>query len=152
MINLNLPLYNFKFRFDKNRQYIFDEVRKKYVVNTPEEWVRQNFLKYLVTEKSYPQSLISLEYEIKVNRLSKRCDAVIFNRKGISKMIIEFKAPDIIINQHSFDQIVRYNTKLMVPFLLVSNGLKHFCCKIDYEKNDYSYIKEIPTFDVLCDH
>ncbi len=150
MQRLNLPLYEFKFRFKQNKHYLFDEVRKKYVLNTPEEWVRQNFIKYLVVEKKYPISLISIEYEIKINHLSKRCDAIIFDKTGDIKMILEFKAPTISINQHSFDQIVRYNTKLMAPFLIVSNGLKHYCCNINYEMNDYKYIKEIPSYEVLC--
>jgi hypothetical protein len=149
MQTLNLPSYDFSFRISGEKQYIFDEVRKKYVINTPEEWVRQNFIRYLVSEKGYPQTLISIEHKISLNRMQKRCDAVVFSKKGIPVMILEFKAPDVPVSQHVFDQIVRYNLALNVNFLLVTNGMKHFCCKINFQKKDYYYLSEIPGYDDL---
>lgn len=147
MVLLNLPDYQFKIEKDKN--LIFDEIRKKYVKLTPEEWVRQNFLKYLILEKNYPQSLISVEHEIQLNSLSKRCDAVVFSRKGFPEMILEFKSPSIILSQTTFDQIFRYNLVLKVQYLIVSNGLKHFMCKINFQEKNYSFIKEILDYEDL---
>ena len=149
MERLNLPTYSFNIKLIEQRKYIFDFIRKKFVILTPEEWVRQNFLKYLVDEKKYPASLIAVEMEFKLNNLSKRSDAVIYNKKGLPFLIIEFKAPDIKINQKVFDQIARYNMKLNVDFLIVSNGLDHYCCKIDYEKQDYFFLKEVPEFNKI---
>jgi len=146
MKTLNLPSYDFSFRITGEKQYIFDEVRKKYVMNTPEEWVRQNFIRYLVLEKGYPQTMISIEHEISLNRLLKRCDAVVFSKKGQPLMILEFKAADVPVRQDVFDQIVRYNLVLKVNFLLITNGMKHFCCKINFQKKDYIYLSEIPGY------
>ncbi len=151
MKTLNLPEYDFNLRRSGEKQYIFDEIRRKYVLNTPEEWVRQHFIRYLVSEKGYPQSLISIEHEISLNRLTKRCDAVVFSRKGEPLMILEFKAPDIPVSQHVFDQIVRYNQVLRVNFLLITNGLKHFCCRIDFQHKDHVFLDEIPDYDDLSD-
>ena len=149
MIALNLPTYSFKIKSDLQRKLIFDEFRKKYVVLTPEEWVRQNFMKFLVAEKSYPISLTAVEKKVDVNGLSQRFDAVVFNRKGQPSVIIEFKAPSVKISQEVFDQIARYNMSLKVDFLIVSNGLKHYCCKMDYEKNTYYFLKDIPDFSEI---
>jgi hypothetical protein len=144
MFSLNLPPY--EFRIDEKNRTIFDEIRKKHVKLTPEEWVRQNFLKYLILEKKYPLSLISVEYEIHLNSLSKRCDAVVFSRKGMPEMILEFKSPGIAIGQNSFDQIYRYNLVLQVKYLAISNGINHFVCKINFEDKSYSFLKEIPGY------
>ena len=146
---LNLPSYDFSFRTDDKKQYIFDDVRKKYVVNTPEEWVRQNFIRYLVSDRGYPQTLISIEHEISLNRLSKRCDAVVFSKESEPLMILEFKAPEIPVSQTAFDQIVRYNLVLKVSYLLITNGMKHFCCKVNIQKKDYIYLNEIPFYEEL---
>jgi len=151
MILLNLPSYDFIFRITGGKQYIFDEVRKKYVINTPEEWVRQNFIRYLVLEKGYPKTLISIEHKISLNRLLKRCDAVVFSKNGKPLMIIEFKAPDVPVSQDVFDQIVRYNLVLKVNFLLITNGMKHFCCKINFQKKDYIYLSGIPGYNDLTE-
>jgi len=148
---LNLPSYEFNIRIAGEKQYIFDEIRKKYVMNTPEEWVRQNFIRYLVLEKGYPHVLISIEHEISLNRLSKRCDAVVFSKKGKPAMILEFKAPDIPVSQDVFDQIVRYNLALKVNFLLITNGMKHFCCKVNFQNRDYVFLREIPCYNDLTD-
>ncbi len=149
MRTLNLPSYDFKFRVSGEKQYIFDEIRKKYVVNTPEEWVRQNFIRYLIAEKGYPETLISIEHEISLNRLSKRCDAVVFSKTGHPLMIIEFKAPDIPVCQDVLDQIVRYNLVLNVNFLLITNGMKHYCCRIDFRNKDYVFLSQIPDYNDL---
>ncbi|MDX9695595.1 MAG: type I restriction enzyme HsdR N-terminal domain-containing protein [Bacteroidales bacterium] len=146
MESLNLPTYSFNLKLIEQRKYIFDFIRKKYVILTPEEWVRQNFLKYLVEEKKYPASLIFVEMEFKLNNLSKRCDAVIFNRKGEPIVIVECKASSVKIDKLVFEQIARYNMQLKVDYLIVTNGLKHFCCKIDFENQSYAFLKEIPDY------
>ena len=147
MERLNLPTYSFNIKLIEQRKYIFDFIRKKFVILTPEEWVRQNFLRFMVEEKKYPASLIAVEMEFKLNNLSKRSDAVVYNKKGKPILIVEFKGPDIKINQKVFDQIARYNMKLNVNFLIVSNGMEHFCCQLDYENNTYVFLKEILEFD-----
>lgn len=149
MEKLNLPTYSFNIKLIEQRKYIFDFIRKKFVILTPEEWVRQNFLKYLVDEKKYPASLIAVEKEFKLNDLSKRSDAVVYNRTGKPVLIVECKATNVKIDQNVFDQIARYNMKLNVDFLVVTNGLSHFCCKIDYEKKQYMFLKEIPNYELI---
>jgi hypothetical protein len=149
MRTLNLPSYDFDFKIIGEKQYIFDVIRRKYVVNTPEEWVRQNFIRYLVAEKGYVETLMSIEHEISLNRLSKRCDAVVFSKNGKPLMILEFKSPDVPVSQEVFDQIVRYNMVLKVNFLLITNGMKHFCCKINFQNKDYVFLREIPDYDDL---
>lgn len=147
MERLNLPTYSFNIKLKEQRKYIFDFIRKKYVLLTPEEWVRQNFLKYLVDEKKYPASLIAVEKEFKLNTLSKRSDAVVYNKSGIPVLIVECKAAGVKIDQKVFDQIARYNMKLNVEFLVVTNGLNHYCCKIDFENHTYSFLKDVPEFN-----
>ena len=146
MERLNLPTYSFNIKFKEQRKYIFDLIRKKYVLLTPEEWVRQNFLKYLVEEKKYPASLIAVEKEFKLNKLSKRSDVVVYNRLGQSFLIVECKATTVKIDQKVFDQIARYNMKLNVEYLVVTNGLEHYCCKIDLENQNYYFLEDFPEF------
>jgi len=146
MERLNLPTYSFNIKFKEQRKYIFDLIRKKYVLLTPEEWVRQNFLKYLVEEKKYPASLIAVEKEFKLNKLSKRSDVVVYNRLGQPFLIVECKATTVKIDQKVFDQIARYNMKLNVEYLVVTNGLEHYCCKIDLENQNYCFLKDFPEF------
>lgn len=146
MEKLNLPTYSFNIKLIEQRKYIFDFIRKKFVILTQEEWVRQNFLKYLVEEKNFPASLIAVEKELKLNSLSKRTDAVVYDRKGNPFLIVECKATSVKIDQKVFDQIARYNMKLEVDFLVVTNGLEHYCCKLDYENQKYSFLKEIPLY------
>jgi len=146
MERLNLPTYSFNIKFKEQRKYIFDFIRKKYVLLTPEEWVRQNFLKYLVEEKKYPASLIAVEKEFKLNKLSKRSDVVVYNRLGQPFLIVECKATTVKIDQKVFDQIARYNMKLNVEYLVVTNGLEHYCCKIDLENQNYCFLKDFPEF------
>lgn len=146
MENLNLPTYSFKIKSDLQRKLIFDSIRKKYVVLTPEEWVRQNFIRYLVEEKDYPASLIAVEKKVDVNLLPQRSDIVLYNRNANPVMIVECKASKIKITQDVFNQIARYNMKLRVPFLVVTNGLKHFCCYMDYEKKSFKFLEDIPNY------
>lgn len=141
---LNLPEYNFKIKPTSGTDLIFDSIRKKYVKLTPEEWVRQNFIRYLVQEKHYPQGLIAVEASIKVNKLIRRCDAVIFDRSGNPFLIVECKAPSVAISQKTFDQVARYNLTLHVTYLVVTNGIHHFCCKMVPEENNYVFLDGIP--------
>lgn len=149
MVKLNLPEYDFRFRKSNNKTEIFDVFRMKFVVLNPEEWVRQNLLRYLHIEKNIPKGLIAVEKGLMLNKLRKRTDAVIYNKKGKPSMIVECKAPEIKIGQDTFEQIARYNMTLKVKYLLVSNGLTHFCSKIDFKNEVFIFIEEIPSFEEL---
>ncbi|WP_321345723.1 type I restriction enzyme HsdR N-terminal domain-containing protein [uncultured Draconibacterium sp.] len=146
MYKLNLPEYPFRTKAENTKTLIFDSIRKKFVVLTPEEWVRQNFIQYLIQEKNYPQNLMAVEKQVKVNQQQRRFDLLIYRRNGSPYLIAEFKAPSVKITQNAFDQVVRYNMALRVERVVVSNGMQHFACEIDYEKNSYSFLKEIPVF------
>ncbi|HCY97758.1 MAG TPA: restriction endonuclease subunit R [Polaribacter sp.] len=146
MQKLNLPNYKFKLKSNENKTLIFDNLRKKYMVLTPEEWVRQHFVQFLIEEKKYPASLIAIEKQVLVNNLKKRSDILVFNKDGNPEIIVECKAPKIKITQATFDQIARYNSKLRANFLVVTNGLSHFYCKMDFEKETYLFLKEIPDY------
>ena len=146
MLQLNLPDYNFTIKIVNDKKYIFDVNRKKYISLTPEEWVRQNFIKFLIEEKAYPSSLIAIEKQLIMNGMKKRCDAIVCNYNAVPVMIIEFKAPNIKISQETFDQAAVYNSKLNVGFFMISNGLEHYCCKIDIKNSKYIYLNEIPEF------
>ncbi len=146
MHKLNLPTYQFNIKNSENKQLIFDKIRKKYVVLTPEEWVRQNFVQYLITEKKYPISLIAVEKQLVVNNLKKRFDILIFNTDGTPNIIVECKASSVKIAQDTFDQIARYNLKLNVNYLVVTNGLTHYFCKLDLENEQYVFLENIPNY------
>jgi type I site-specific restriction-modification system R (restriction) subunit len=146
MQKLNLPEYSFRLKTTKGKDFIFDSLRKKFVRLTPEEWVRQNFVQFLLSEKNFSPSLTVVEALVKVNSNPQRADLVVFDRSGSPLLIAEFKAPEIKISQQTFDQIVRYNMQLKVRFLIVSNGLEHYCCSINYSENSYAYLPEIPVF------
>jgi len=150
MQKLNLPKYAFRIKNEDDKTLIFDVVRKKFVVLTPEEWVRQNFIEYLKKEKKYPETLMAVEKKILVNQNLRRFDLLIYTRNGQPHLIAEFKAPGVKITQETFDQVVRYNMALKVEKVVVSNGLQHFVCEIDYGKNSYSYLTEIPEFCEKC--
>lgn len=149
MLSLNLPTFAAKVKEKDGKRIIFDPVRRKYVALTPEEWVRQHFVNYLITDKGYPKELLANEVPLKLNGTSKRCDTVAYNRFLTPLMIVEYKAPHIEITSSVFDQIVRYNMVLHVRYLAVSNGISHFCCKIDYENLTYSFLEGIPEYNVL---
>jgi predicted type IV restriction endonuclease len=125
---------------------IFDEIRKKFVALTPEEWVRQHVVKYLLLEKKYPKSLINVEKLVKVNGLNKRYDIVVFQPNGEIFLLIECKAPEVAISQQTFDQIARYNLKLNAQYLMVTNGLNHYFCQMDFENEQYVFLKEAPEY------
>jgi predicted type IV restriction endonuclease len=146
MQNLNFPSYTFRFKNSENKMAIFDEIRKKFVVLTPEEWVRQHVVQYLLLEKKYPKSLINVEKLVKVNGLNKRYDIVVFQPNGEIFLLIECKAPEVPISQQTFDQIARYNLKLNAQFLMVTNGLNHYFCQMDFENEKYVFLKEAPDF------
>jgi len=149
MANLNLPSIECKTRQIRGQTEIFDIIRKKYVVLTPEEWVRQNFIHFLINQKGVPQSLIAVEYSLKVNKMVKRADIAVFGTKGQPLLIVECKASSIKINQKVFDQVARYNLTLKVKYLVVTNGLDHYVCQIDFDKNSYAFLEEIPNFDEI---
>jgi hypothetical protein len=143
---LNLPPYPFKISDKGGTLFIFDEIRKKELVLTPEEWVRQHFVQYLIKEKNYPRSLIKLEGGLKLNGNQKRSDIVIFNNKGEKILLVECKAPSVKVTQQVFDQVARYNWVHRVPFIAVSNGLQHYYCKIDFEKQRYDFIPDLDVY------
>ena len=144
MLPLNLPNFDIKVKKTAEQLFVWDETRRKYITLTPEEWVRQHFVHFLVSEKGYKQELIANEVSIKLNETTKRCDTIIYDRQLTPLMIVEYKAPTITITPKVFDQIVRYNMVLHVQYLTVSNGLRHFCCQINYETQSYRFLKEIP--------
>ena len=143
---LNLPPYPFKITNDKGQLFLFDEIRKKEVVLTPEEWVRQHFVQYLIRDKHYPRSLIKLEGGLKLNGNAKRSDIVIFNNKGEKVLLVECKAPSVKITQQVFDQIARYNWVHRIALIAVTNGLEHYYCKIDFVKQRYDFIEDIGSY------
>ena len=128
---------------------MFDAIRKKYVVLQPEEWVRQQFIGFLIQHKNFPASLISIEKGLKVNRLQKRFDAVVFDRNGMPLILIEFKAPQIKLSEKTFSQVAAYNLKMRVKYLIISNGLTHYCCQMDYENNSFQFLKDIPEYEAI---
>ena len=143
MLQLNFPNYTFKIKNIENEDYIFDEIRKKYIKLTKEEWVRQNCVNFLVKEKKFPQVLINVEKTLKINKLSKRYDIVVYNSDGSIKLLVECKSPEIKITQKTFDQIAIYNMSLNADLLMVTNGINHYYCKIDYENQCYKFINDI---------
>ena len=146
MTNLNLPTYNFKIKSKENKLYIFDTLRKKNMLLTPEEWVRQNYIQFLIQEKKYPKSLIAIEKQLKINNLTKRTDILIFDKNGNPDIIVECKAPNIKITQDAFDQIARYNLKLQANYLIVTNGLQHYYCEMDHKQKRYNFLQDIPNY------
>ena len=146
MQKLNFPSYNFRFKNSENKVSIFDSIRKKFILLTPEEWVRQHVVEFLLVEKKYPKSLINVEKIVKVNGMNKRYDAVVFNPDGSIFLLIECKAPEIKIDQKTFDQIARYNLSLNAQYLMVTNGLNHYFCQMDFENEKYTFLKELPKY------
>lgn len=146
MTALNLPPSNFKIKSSENKRLIFDPIRKKFVVLTPEEWVRQHYVAYLMTHKKYPISLIAVEKKLSLNNTTKRTDILVFNTLGLPEIIVECKAPSIPITQQTFDQIARYNLKLKANYLIVTNGLQHYYCQLDYENEKYHFLNDIPEY------
>lgn len=149
MQELNFPKFLFRFKNNENKISIFDEIRKKFVSLQPEEWVRQHCVQYLIQNKKYPKSLINVEKELKVNNLRKRYDIIVYNTDGSIYLIVECKSPKTTINQNTFDQIARYNLTLNADLLMVTNGINHYYCKMDYEAERYYFLKDIPNYNSL---
>ncbi|MBL4593042.1 MAG: type I restriction enzyme HsdR N-terminal domain-containing protein [Flavobacteriales bacterium] len=149
MEKLNLPQYPIKLKEEGGVKYIFDSIRKKYLVLLPEEWVRQNFIQYLINDKNYAASLIAIEKGLKLNELQKRADIVIYNNQAQPIVLVECKAPKVKINQEVFEQVARYNMVFKVPYLVVTNGIEHYCAKVDFQKNSFEFLEEIPDYSEL---
>ncbi|GAA4757405.1 MULTISPECIES: type I restriction enzyme HsdR N-terminal domain-containing protein [Flavobacterium] len=148
MQQLNFPSYSFRFKNNENKVAIFDEIRKKFMILTPEEWVRQNVVRFLLEEKKYSKSYINVEKLIKINDLNKRYDIVVFQPNGEIFLLIECKAPEVQITQQTFDQIARYNLVLNAQYLMVTNGLNHYFCQMDFENEKYNFLKELPDYPI----
>jgi hypothetical protein len=146
MQKLSFPSYCFRFKNSKNKAAIFDEIRKKFIILTPEEWVRQHVVQYLLQDKGYPKSYINVEKLIKINDMNKRYDVVVYQPDGSIFLLIECKAPEVAISQQTFDQIARYNLTLKAEFLMVSNGVNHYFCQMDFENEKYVFLKELPDY------
>lgn len=146
MEELNLPKAELKTKAKDGKTLVFDPLRRRYVTLTPEEWVRQHFVRFLIDHKGYPSACIGNEVSLTLNGTHKRCDTVVYGRHALPAMIIEYKAPSVSITQRVFQQICRYNMALKVSWLVVSNGVQHYCCHIDYERGTYSFTPDIPTF------
>jgi type I site-specific restriction endonuclease len=146
MQQLNFPAYSFRFKNSENKVAIFDEIRKKFVILTPEEWVRQHVVRYLLEEKKYSKSYINVEKMITINGLTKRYDVVVFHPDGSIFVLIECKAPEVPITQITFDQIARYNMVLQANYLMVTNGLHHYFCQMDFESERYNFLRDLPEY------
>lgn len=146
MQRLNLPTYSFTIKSEGNRRFIFDPVRKKYVALTPEEWVRQNFARYLVDEKACPLTLIAIEKQFVYNRMSKRADILVYGKDANPLLMVECKAPSVKITQAVFDQVALYNLRFALNYLVVTNGLKHYCCRLNAGDGNFTFLEEIPEY------
>ena len=148
-MEINLPPYEIKLREQNGRRQIFDFLRRRYVSLTPEEWVRQHFVHFLIEQKGYPKGLLANEVEQKIGDKKLRCDTLLYNKELRPRMIIEYKPPEIAITQRVFNQITVYNFLLHVDYLIVSNGRQHYCCRMDYEKGEYTFLQDIPHYTEL---
>ncbi len=146
MYRLNLPSYQIKISGTQLKPTIFDILRRKYVALTPEEWVRQHFIHYLIEHKNYPTSLLANEVKLQVGDKTLRADSVLYDTSLQPRMIVEYKAPTIKLTQKVFDQISIYNMLLKVDYLIVSNGMESYCCKMDYESHSYTFLREVPDY------
>ena len=149
MLSLNLPSFEAKIKTQNEKKYIYDILRKRFIALTPEENVRQHFVHFLLSHKNYPAALMANEVAISLNGTKKRCDTVLYKRDLTPRLVIEYKAPTVEITQAVFDQIARYNIVLRVEYLIVSNGINHYCCKIDYANQKYVFLKDIPSYPEL---
>jgi hypothetical protein len=149
MRKLNLPAYEFRYRTEGEMQQVLDVYRKRFVVFTPEEEVRQRFARYLVEEKGFPASLLMTEYALTLNKMKKRADILVHKPAGAPAVLVECKAPEVKITQAVFDQAARYNLVFRVKYLMVTNGLKHYCCEIDFENGKIHFLEDIPAYTEL---
>jgi len=145
-IPLNLPPYPAKIHEDSGTLYIFDELRRKNLVLTPEEWVRQHWIQHLINEKKYPRSLIRVEGGLLLNEMRRRSDLVIYDTSGNKILLAEFKSPNVKITQATFEQIARYNSVHRIPLLLVSNGLQHYYSQIDFDRQVSKFLPDLPAY------
>ena len=146
---LNLPTYFFRIKEERGKKYIFDEIRRRFVQLTPEEWVRQHMVNFLINVKHFPKQLISVEKSFHNYRRRQRFDLLIYNREGNPVMIVECKAPDVEINQTVFDQAGRYNNMHKAAYMLITNGIKHYCCLISLTNRQYQFLHEIPDYNQM---
>lgn len=150
MTPLNLPQYNINVTTANDGTHqIFDRLRGKFVALTPEEWVRQHFVAFLIDHKGFPIGLMANEVSLSLNGTSRRSDTVVYNSSAQPLVIVEYKAPTVKISQKTFDQIIRYNMVFHAPYLIVSNGINHYCCHIDFEKKSYKFLPDIPSYQEL---
>lgn len=150
MDTLNLPAYDAKLRRASDGQLqIFDRLRNKFVVLTPEEWVRQHFVNFLIEHRGYPLALMANEVGLRQNGCLRRCDTIVYDHTAHPIAIIEYKAPQIDITERVFDQIVRYNMALAVRHLIVSNGKAHYCCRVDFRESKYYFLSDIPYYQSI---
>lgn len=149
MTQLNLPPYEVRLKEADGHQQIFDVLRRRYVALTPEEWVRQHFVHFLMEHKHYPKGLLGNEIELRIGEKRMRCDTVLYDKALQPQMIVEYKAPEIEITQRVFNQITAYNMILRVDYLIVSNGLQHYCCRMNKEQHRYEFLREIPDYSQL---
>lgn len=146
MHQLNLPDYPVQSKIEGGQSWIFDRFRKKYVVLTPEEWVRQHFLNYLVSELGYPKSLVKVESGLKVNKMDKRTDIIVYNREARPFLLVECKSSQVALTDKVFNQLSIYNKAIKARYLVITNGLKHYCCCMDYRSNSYTFQSQLPVF------
>ena len=150
MKELNLPAYSFRFKSGENgKALIFDDIRRKFVALTPEEWVRQHFINYLVSERRYPRGLIAVEVMFRMNKLVRRADILVYDKQGRPLLLVECKAPEVKVSAAVFDQIVSYNIKFRLRYIVVTNGMEHYACSTDTEKGLWSFLNSIPFYDEL---
>lgn len=143
---LNLPHYSFRIKEKLEKKLIFDVFRRRWVSLTPEEWVRQNFARYLTEEKHFPVALVAIERSLRINQHDFRTDIVLFSKSGNPLVVVECKAPEVKISQQTFDQIARYNLELRVSYLIVTNGINHYCCRFDQQQLNYIFLAEMPDY------
>jgi hypothetical protein len=146
MLALNFPRYSFRLKNSENKIAVFDELRKKFVLLTPEEWVRQHVVHFLMKEKNFPKSLLNVEKQLKIHDLIKRYDVLAYKPDGSIHLVVECKAASVPITQETFDQIARYNLSLQAKYLMVTNGLQHYFCQLDYEAERYHFLQDLPEW------
>jgi len=149
MRKLNLPEYEFRFKQEEKSRFVLDIFRKRYVMFTPEEEVRQRFARYLIEEKEFPTALIMTEYTLKLNEMVRRCDILVHKPAGHPAVLVECKAPEVKITQNTFDQVARYNLVFNVKYLMVTNGLKLYCCYLDFATRKVEFMKEVSLYNDL---
>lgn len=149
MFQINLPAFDIKVSRRNGKTFVFDILRQRYITLTPEEWVRQHFVNFLIHHRGFPQQLLANEIELHLNGMSRRCDTVLYRKDLTPRLIVEYKSPKIPITQKVFDQISRYNQVLHVDYLIISNGMEHYCCRMDYERLSYSFLRDIPFYTDL---